>query len=898
MSDNEKTNDEINNNEMTKTFYSFFKDHNIKIPIIQRDYAQGRDSAKAKSVRENFLDSLKNSLCFHKILDLNFVYGTEMQGGEEEKPTFYPVDGQQRLTTLYLLHYYLFIMSDKIEELKNCGEFLYETRSSAQDFFRWIRKCDDVFVKVIKEADDLSKEIKNMPEYQAVWNTDPTVTSAITMLSDIKKKFGKDSNEISKYSDLLMGEECPILFSVIPPEKGEEAAEKADKTYIRMNARGKELEDFENLRAAIDGIRNKIQDNTNIIENYDKIYLEDIFNSVNSTDLKEVTNSINQKSENIFKNIFNICCLSFENYKCKFQGKKSDYNYYIYKMAKRKPDDLVEYSNDFQTYIDILDCYFSYRKVGYDCICNELESNANLINIEQNYSEDEAVVLYCYFYKEKHKEVPSKDQVDLLKYVLENLDVKNWGNLHQNLRCFCQKVSIAEDVISYFNNPEYDIDKNDLPDNNLDDLGVRLKEQRIKAKLLKSNNLDNKYFEEYEKCINGRKLQFTLYLAGYWKEDSQNSNGDFSKLAGKDGEVGYLKKAQKWLIKDEIVNYLITNKATQEYKDRLEFLKKYAISAYYDKNQGTLSSAEGIRNNCVDQRHIWNSSLCFWTDEDEKKFEDVEARCEILKRTFEIEDVKYQEMYKKLSEEEAYKASWLKYAVINDYEELLKYSLKIEKDELMIGVPGGFESIKWRPYFLYVVKLKHPEWKWGDEKFQKHDVFWDGKYIRKSCDEGFKIEVDTYDFTYNNQNYIYKNNYTYNMNLRYEDVVKIGQSSKDNCLINVKDEKDKNDNSNIRHLYERYTKESGDEIHIKREVFDMTDYVKNVLSRCDIEKNIMENKTKDYYLYLYYMYKKDDNKNPLGDYEKEGGNSHTWKKENKETVQACLKYETLNLDNI
>ena len=76
----------------------------IVIPIIQRDYAQGR--VNEQDIRDNFLISLKSYLedSSKNSHDLDFVYGNKNQDDE-----FIPLDGQQRLTTLFLLHYYLSI---------------------------------------------------------------------------------------------------------------------------------------------------------------------------------------------------------------------------------------------------------------------------------------------------------------------------------------------------------------------------------------------------------------------------------------------------------------------------------------------------------------------------------------------------------------------------------------------------------------------------------------------------------------------------------------------------------------------------------------------------------------------------------------------------------------------
>ena len=67
-----------------------FKDKIIRIPMLQRDYVQGGK----ESIISPFIDSL---LDVGHTSDLNYIYGYTEQG------YFVPVDGQQRLTTLWLL---------------------------------------------------------------------------------------------------------------------------------------------------------------------------------------------------------------------------------------------------------------------------------------------------------------------------------------------------------------------------------------------------------------------------------------------------------------------------------------------------------------------------------------------------------------------------------------------------------------------------------------------------------------------------------------------------------------------------------------------------------------------------------------------------------------------------
>ena len=99
------------------SFFKLFseKKYRVEIPLIQRDYAQGRSSEK--EVRATFLDALQQYLKEGEPnRDLDFVYGTLL--GEGDKSCFVPLDGQQRLTTLFLLHWYLAHISDQMGVLK------------------------------------------------------------------------------------------------------------------------------------------------------------------------------------------------------------------------------------------------------------------------------------------------------------------------------------------------------------------------------------------------------------------------------------------------------------------------------------------------------------------------------------------------------------------------------------------------------------------------------------------------------------------------------------------------------------------------------------------------------------------------------------------------------------
>jgi uncharacterized protein with ParB-like and HNH nuclease domain len=115
---------------MKMKFLDVLKDKKITIPIIQRDYVQGLYEKKAK----DFLKAIKKAIDNKKNLNLDFIYGSE----KDDK--FIPIDGQQRLTTLFLLTYYLSLEDEYIKELKN---FSYEIRPSSEEFFSSLTKKEN-----------------------------------------------------------------------------------------------------------------------------------------------------------------------------------------------------------------------------------------------------------------------------------------------------------------------------------------------------------------------------------------------------------------------------------------------------------------------------------------------------------------------------------------------------------------------------------------------------------------------------------------------------------------------------------------------------------------------------------------------------------------------------------
>lgn len=269
------------------TYWDFLQKYHIVIPKIQRDYAQGRIGKK--DLRKRFLGNLQNAITKRQELILDFVYG--MQNDK----VLIPLDGQQRLTTLWLLHWYAYLLhtANTVSNLKTSKDknkdkedpnlkllkeqFTYETRVSSREFCQAL--CNEEYFTKLK--DTKGKEIRNIIENQiwfmSEWKQDPTVKSMLTMLGGNISKKEKGNNSMdeciedvfSDKTDLwgILTKDCPIVFYYLPLDGN--GLQQSDDIYIKMNARGEQLTDFENFKAdLIKHVRDaKQEDWSQVVEN-------------------------------------------------------------------------------------------------------------------------------------------------------------------------------------------------------------------------------------------------------------------------------------------------------------------------------------------------------------------------------------------------------------------------------------------------------------------------------------------------------------------------------------------------------------------------------------------------------------------------------------------------------
>ena len=119
-------------------------------------------------------------------------------------------------------------------------KFTYSTRISSREFCHKLVYFDFDF----DESNIISEVIKDSNWYFRSWDKDPTIKSMLIMIDSINTKFFYTEGIFEKLIRDI-GENPPITFSFISLDD----YSLTDDLYIKMNARGKILSDFENFKA-------------------------------------------------------------------------------------------------------------------------------------------------------------------------------------------------------------------------------------------------------------------------------------------------------------------------------------------------------------------------------------------------------------------------------------------------------------------------------------------------------------------------------------------------------------------------------------------------------------------------------------------------------------------------
>jgi len=241
------------------TIRELFTDRAIEriiIPEIQRDYVWGSNEVKSLlvSIYESFDEyqhGLKIDTFYHDkdlqesfelyikrqklSCNIGFIYAYT---DPEFAGNYFLIDGQQRLTTIYLL---LLVLSGKVDGFKDVFDRLYtvsgypfidyRVRESAKKFFRELLsnyKADMNIVNQIWFYDD--------------YKYDKTIMSVVYNIECISAFIKDNQLNNSSFCEYLQDYIDFWYFDTSVSTQGEEL-------YIYMNARGEQMQENENLKA-------------------------------------------------------------------------------------------------------------------------------------------------------------------------------------------------------------------------------------------------------------------------------------------------------------------------------------------------------------------------------------------------------------------------------------------------------------------------------------------------------------------------------------------------------------------------------------------------------------------------------------------------------------------------
>lgn len=576
------------------SFLQLIDNYNIVIPVIQRDYAQGRaDDDHVTEVRKNFVKNLISYLrdAEKASHDLDFIYGT-VNKTNNQREEFIPLDGQQRLTTLFLLHWYLAgrsgnfdAFAKKMKVGDNENKFAYKTRNSSTMFCgRLVSKYEikndevteetDIFRELAKfekgrEASTsyISETIQNQGWFFQSWLNDPTISGMLVMLTEIDEQFKALSKNYSwseAYNRLWEVKTPPITFQLLPLN----GYGKTDDLYIKLNARGIHLSDFENFKARIedlmemdgmdsDEFKQKIDvkwaeylwqyrcggDNTDaIMENLFRNFIALSYRTDKTEGLKERMDYLLEQNKKKLRFTFSRYC-ELEVMHRRDEKKVSDGRLDLEKKMIESIDNMFDVFCDDKTTPENANC--KWLRASQYIKNRTIDPNATYPNRLRLY----AYLLYCI----KHK--GSIDNDDLCQWIRLVRNLQNATDINGSDE-FYQSLRSVDDILSKIgNNKVQEWLATDARNYNVKFFRSRqMKEECIKAELMKrekvfnmdiiSTAIENGDDDEY---LTGQ-MGFVLEFAGAYEKYDANeiSNLSSSEIKGLGETIrDYLGKTQK-----------------------------------------------------------------------------------------------------------------------------------------------------------------------------------------------------------------------------------------------------------------------------------------------------------------------------------------------------------------
>lgn len=684
-------------------------EYSLCIPAIQREYVQGYNEEKFNIIRNKLIDDIFEILQSDDeniILDIGIIYGYS------EGKVFFPIDGQQRLTTLYVIYWFLFIkemplLNENMEKKSfDLFKLYYEARGSSTRFFEELLNPErvELFKSILRGKLVLLNELKSKEWFESEWLKDVTVLAVINVVSELNKKF---SDRDEKFFSKAKSNFNRIEFSLGVSES-DDARKNSSLEYAKINARGKQLEVFENVKSILSIIYEKLKIEDGFIDKYDNSYI-DLFYDIcdNDRDLESITKNINNKTMNMFINGYNI--LKF------IDGNKDDliltdmeYLKTILDVSRKDNIENIEFWKQYFSFLNntLGNIFHIYITIDSEKKAKIIEPfkyfNEKIINFKEYKKDNKIIVnlIYYYHYYSNNDKFMDVDELDKFNYILDNLLYQNW-KFHdlEKINIVIKKISEFKDIIDYFacENKESNylfIEKNTT--GVLYDISSRIREQYIKIKIIKENNLEYNYFKTLEDRFPKRSIYYLLYFSGYIERKTE--------------KVGSFENLKKYFNVSENLFDTVT----------LNLRKDFALATYYDEEKEELYNCDRI-NNEINKRFINPNSVTkledkikhYWEDEyyfiddnlNDEKYLLRKEKLDVLKRMYNLVSQNKMDSLKDTINKEEYDICWLKHAVKNDYSQLFEREIKFENNKTYIYYSEYFWYPRFLNFFAYLYLL-------------------------------------------------------------------------------------------------------------------------------------------------------------------------------------------------
>ena len=220
------------------TLFALLSRYRVSVPGIQRHYVQGGSDAHATEVRTIFINDIFQSFRKGNEMSLDFIFGPLDTKGAD---TFVPVDGQQRLTTLWLVARYAVAKlppeaaSTRTEILRLLSRFQYADRRYASRFCAAL--CNEGVTNDAWATGTPSVKLAKAGIVNPGWQADSTVAAMLNTFDTIHELWpqGISAEDFLVYLwEKVTFRLCMEHFS--------------NDLYMKMNARGLTLTQWEQVK--------------------------------------------------------------------------------------------------------------------------------------------------------------------------------------------------------------------------------------------------------------------------------------------------------------------------------------------------------------------------------------------------------------------------------------------------------------------------------------------------------------------------------------------------------------------------------------------------------------------------------------------------------------------------